>query len=90
MRVIDVIRSRVVTWNLGAQEPFGGSRGKAPRMLGQMVPSGYDVYVVALQEAVSDDLFDAMVKSQIAPQTTATNIALYSCVSIEIKFSSSF
>jgi hypothetical protein len=81
---ITLILIRVLTWNLGAAEPFSSARGKAPKLLGnnvtselfistlcfdfkkrppphsgQFVPSGYDLYVVALQEAVSDEVYDA-------------------------------
>lgn len=60
----------MVTWNLGAQEPFGGVRGRAPRLLAPLVPSGYDLYVVALQEAVSDDLFDAFDQAFVHPHAS--------------------
>ena len=41
---------RMVTWNLGAAEPFEKGRGKAPRHLEPFVPPGYDLYAVAVQE----------------------------------------
>ena len=40
----------MVTWNLGAAEPFEKGRGKAPRHLEPFVPPGYDLYAVAVQE----------------------------------------
>ena len=49
----------MITWNLGAAEPFEKARGKAPRHLEKFVPPGYDLYVVGVQEAASDDVFDA-------------------------------
>jgi hypothetical protein len=48
----------VVSWNVGAAEPLP-NRGRAPFQLAHFVPEGYDIYVVGLQEAMSDDLYDA-------------------------------
>ena len=48
----------VMTWNVGACEPFT-NRGKAAFQLASFVPEGYDIYVVGLQEAMSDDIYDA-------------------------------
>jgi len=52
------LRFWICTWNLGAAEPYP-ARGRAPRDLGWFVPDGYDLYCLNVQEAASEDLFDA-------------------------------
>ena len=42
------------TWNLGSNEPFAGmDKIRAQRLLQPLVPSGYDIYVLGVQECVS-------------------------------------
>jgi hypothetical protein len=46
------------TWNVGAVEPVGGPRGCTRDDLLLFAPRGYDVYALAVQEGMSDKLFD--------------------------------
>lgn len=47
------------SWNVGAKEPFEGpNQGKEKDML-EWAPPGYDLYVVGVQEGVSDAVYDA-------------------------------
>lgn len=52
------------SWNMGAKDPFEGldikrNMSTVARLLGEFVPLGYDVYVLAVQEGVSDDAYEA-------------------------------
>ncbi|KAJ1399047.1 hypothetical protein B484DRAFT_251482 [Ochromonadaceae sp. CCMP2298] len=49
------------TWNLGSSEPFAGmEKARAQRLLQPLVPSGYDIYVLGVQDCVSDSVFDCL------------------------------
>lgn len=49
------------TWNLGSNEPFAGmDKARAQRLLQPFVPPGYDIYVLGVQECVSDSVFDSL------------------------------
>lgn len=55
----------VGTWNMGAADPFSDNLGQMDDrnisvMLEPFVPHGYDVYVIGVQEGVSDRVYDAM------------------------------
>jgi hypothetical protein len=53
------------TWNMGAVDPFldrniDRDYDFVSRMLGPFVPHGYDLYVLGVQEGISDKVFDAV------------------------------
>jgi hypothetical protein len=55
------IRIWTGTWNLGSCEPFAGmDKNRAQRLLQPLVPPGYDLYVLGVQECVSDSVFDCL------------------------------
>ena len=55
------IRIWTGTWNLGSSEPFAGmDKNRAQRLLQPLVPPGYDLYVLGVQECVSDSVFDSL------------------------------
>lgn len=77
---MEALRGRKVTiwsgtWNVGAKEPFEGERG--PRILTELetfVMPGYDVYILGVQEGVSNSLFhrvEALTKCKrlVLPET---------------------
>lgn len=45
------------TWNVGASEPVGGTKGCKREDLERFAPKGYDVYVLGVQEGTSDRLY---------------------------------
>jgi hypothetical protein len=59
---IDTLRIWCGTWNVGGHEPLGGlEKSKAYAVVRSFVPSNdYDVYVLAVQEAVSDSLLECL------------------------------
>ncbi|OQR92803.1 hypothetical protein ACHHYP_03187 [Achlya hypogyna] len=55
----------VGTWNLGAADPFADSSGlmdetQSSRMVRHFVPHGYDLYVLGVQEGVSENVYHAV------------------------------
>ncbi|RQM26208.1 hypothetical protein B5M09_003267 [Aphanomyces astaci] len=53
------------TWNLGAADPFSDSRGlmddaDTSRMVRHLVPVGYDLYVLGVQEGVNENVYFAI------------------------------
>lgn len=57
------LRVWVGTWNLQATEPFASPevRSRGPQLLQQhFVPSGYDLYLLGVQECASEELFETM------------------------------
>jgi len=46
------------TWNVGAAEPVGGPKGCKPADLERFAAKGYDLYVLAVQEGMSDRVFE--------------------------------
>lgn len=55
------IRIWTGTWNLGSAEPFAGmDKTRAQRLLQPLVPSGYQIYVLGVQECISDSVFDSL------------------------------
>lgn len=46
------------SWNVGAKEPFSGTQTGRSGDITKWAPSGYDVYVVGIQEGVSDRVYD--------------------------------
>ncbi|EQC30389.1 hypothetical protein SDRG_11965 [Saprolegnia diclina VS20] len=55
----------VGTWNLGAADPFADSNGlmdeaQSSRMVRHFVPHGYDLYVLGVQEGVSENVYHAV------------------------------
>ena len=53
------------TWNMGALDPFldlslERNMDVVARMLGAFVPLGYDLYVLGVQEGISDKVFEAV------------------------------
>lgn len=59
------IRLWVGTWNMGAADPFVDKNGiideqSSAAMLHNFVPHGYDVYVLGLQEGVSENPYHAV------------------------------
>ncbi|CAK4656002.1 hypothetical protein LEN26_009860 [Aphanomyces euteiches] len=55
----------VGTWNLGAADPFSDSRGlmddsDTARMVRHLVPLGYDLYVLGVQEGVNENVYFAI------------------------------
>ena len=58
---IDHVKIWTGTWNLGSSEPFAGmDRQRAQRLLQPFVPSGYGIYVLGVQECVSNSVFDCL------------------------------
>ena len=54
----------VGTWNMGAVDPFlDAELAKNPeqveRMLSPFIPQGYDLYVLGVQEGISDRVYEA-------------------------------
>lgn len=57
--IVDKIKIWTGTWNLGSAEPFAGmDKTRAQRLLQPFIPPGYDVYVLGVQECVSDSIFE--------------------------------
>ena len=55
----------VGSWNMGAVDPFSDSNGaideqKSSLLLASLLPIGYDLYVLGVQEGVSEFLYPAM------------------------------
>ncbi|KAF0701383.1 Aste57867_8085 [Aphanomyces stellatus] len=55
----------VGSWNLGAADPFSDSRGlmddaDTARMVRHLVPLGYDLYVLGVQEGVNENVYFAI------------------------------
>jgi len=49
------------TWNLGSCEPFAGmEKTRAQRLLQPFVPPGYQIYVLGVQDCISDSVFDGL------------------------------
>lgn len=49
------------TWNLRSNEPFAGmEKVRAHRLLQPLVPAGYDVYVLGVQDCVSESIFECL------------------------------
>lgn len=49
------------TWNLSGKEPFAGmQKDRAKRLLQPFVPDGYDLYVLGVQECISDSVFECL------------------------------
>lgn len=69
------------TWNVGASEPVGGAKGCTEADLQAFAPRGFDVYALAVQEAMTDRVFDAFaaatgsVRIPMLPITHATRAA---------------
>ncbi|OQR89963.1 hypothetical protein THRCLA_09497 [Thraustotheca clavata] len=54
----------VGTWNLGAADPFGDATGiinqeQSSQMVRNFVPHGYDIYILGVQEGVSENIYHA-------------------------------
>ena len=54
----------VGTWNMGAVDPFmdetvSSNPEEMERLLSPFIPQGYDLYVLGVQEGVSDRVYDA-------------------------------
>eukprot|EP01038_Epipyxis_sp_PR26KG_P016185 gene16185-22010_t len=57
--VAEKIRIWTGTWNLGSNEPFAGmEKERAKRLLLPFIPAGYDMYVIGVQECVSEAIFE--------------------------------
>ncbi|DBA03342.1 TPA: hypothetical protein N0F65_004619 [Lagenidium giganteum] len=59
------VRLWVGTWNMGAADPFVDSGGlmdeqKSAAMLEEFVPRGYQLYVLGIQEGVSENVYHAV------------------------------
>ncbi|RLN26964.1 hypothetical protein BBJ28_00015843 [Nothophytophthora sp. Chile5] len=59
------IRMWVGTWNMGAADPFEDSRGlldeqRSAAMLRPFLPHGYQLYVLGVQEGVSENVYHAV------------------------------
>lgn len=55
------------TWSLGGKEPFAGmEKERAKRLLQPFVPDGYDLYVLAVQDCVSESVFECFDALQTA------------------------
>ena len=66
-RTVSDVRIWTGTWNLGTADPFARlDVDKNPdvveRVLGPLVPRDYDIYVLGVQEAVSDRIFRAVAR----------------------------
>ena len=49
------------TWNMGAADPFlDADAATRERLLAAFVPKEYDVYVLGVQEGISDAIFEAV------------------------------
>lgn len=59
------MRLWVGSWNMGAKDPFlemniSRETDAISRMLAPFIPKGYDVYVLGVQEGISDKVFEAV------------------------------
>ncbi|KAA0152003.1 hypothetical protein FNF27_05252 [Cafeteria roenbergensis] len=66
-RTVSDVRIWTGTWNLGAQDPFAKldvdkNLDVVERVLAPFVPRDYDIYVLGVQEAVSDRIFRAVAR----------------------------
>eukprot|EP01035_Chromulina_nebulosa_P020100 gene20100-26097_t len=65
---IDVIKIWIGTWNLGANDPFVGvDRDRAHRQLSPYISPGYDIYVLGIQEGISDSIYEC-IEGILAPE----------------------
>eukprot|EP01034_Spumella_vulgaris_P021629 gene21629-27668_t len=59
--IVDKIKFWTGTWNLGSSEPFAGmDKARAQRLLQPFIPPGYDLYVLGVQECISDSIFECL------------------------------
>jgi len=57
----DPIRLWVGTWNIGFADPFETQR-KNHKIIENLIPYGYDIYVLGMQEGVTERIYDAIGK----------------------------
>ena len=72
------------TWNLGSNEPFTGmDKSRAQRLLQPFVPVGYDIYVLGVQDCLSESVFECMEGLLQAEGCRRMNIDLDESTTIE-------
>jgi len=84
VEIIDKVKIWTGTWNLGSKEPFTGmDKNRAQRLLQPFVPVGYDIYVLGVQDCLSESVFECLEGLLQAEGCRRMNIDLDSSIATE-------